>query len=191
MIDLIVTAGHGDAGEAVAHRGRGRPAEGAALGLVVHQPDDRLRQGGHVRRLHDEAGAAVLDDVLHVADGARHDRAAHAHRLEQHHGRALPHRRQDHEVQLLQQVRHVVAAPEQEDPLVQRLAAHLLLELGPQLPLADEHEVDVAPGRQPGGLVVSQFLTLYITPVVYTYLAGLQERLRRRRASRAHVAVEA
>jgi HAE1 family hydrophobic/amphiphilic exporter-1 len=33
-----------------------------------------------------------------------------------------------------------------------------------------------------GGLVVSQFLTLYITPVIYTYLAGLQARLRRRRA---------
>lgn len=29
-----------------------------------------------------------------------------------------------------------------------------------------------------GGLVVSQFLTLYLTPVVYIYLDGLQKRFR-------------
>jgi len=43
-----------------------------------------------------------------------------------------------------------------------------------------------------GGLAFSQIVTLYITPVIYTYLDALQQRLRRRKkgtvpASRAEV----
>ena len=33
-----------------------------------------------------------------------------------------------------------------------------------------------------GGLAFSQIVTLYITPVIYTYLDGFQKRLRTRRA---------
>jgi HAE1 family hydrophobic/amphiphilic exporter-1 len=47
-------------------------------------------------------------------------------------------------------------------------------------------------GRQPlglavvGGLLVSQALTLYITPVLYVYLDKLSKRFRSREAVRAH-----
>jgi hydrophobic/amphiphilic exporter-1 (mainly G- bacteria), HAE1 family len=36
-----------------------------------------------------------------------------------------------------------------------------------------------------GGLIVSQLLTLYITPVYYVYIEGLRLKLARRRAARA------
>ncbi|WP_321474659.1 efflux RND transporter permease subunit [uncultured Paludibaculum sp.] len=36
-----------------------------------------------------------------------------------------------------------------------------------------------------GGLLFSQLVTLYLTPVVYTYMAGLQERLQRRKGATA------
>src|SRR5258705_13657374 len=46
-----------------------------------------------------------------------------------------------------------------------------------------------------GGLLVSQLLTLYITPVYYVYIEGARMRLSRRRASpvtdRRHVAAQA
>jgi HAE1 family hydrophobic/amphiphilic exporter-1 len=34
-----------------------------------------------------------------------------------------------------------------------------------------------------GGLLFSQLVTLYLTPVVYTYMAGLQDWLRRRKGA--------
>jgi len=37
-----------------------------------------------------------------------------------------------------------------------------------------------------GGLVVSQLLTLYITPVYYVYIEGARARLMRRRLAREH-----
>ena len=39
-----------------------------------------------------------------------------------------------------------------------------------------------------GGLIVSQMLTLYTTPVIYLYLDRVQHRLTRRRARLPHLA---
>jgi len=36
-----------------------------------------------------------------------------------------------------------------------------------------------------GGLAFSQFITLYVTPVIYTYLDALQQRLGRTKLARA------
>jgi hydrophobic/amphiphilic exporter-1 (mainly G- bacteria), HAE1 family len=55
------------------------------------------------------------------------------------------------------------------------------------LPIALGHGAG-AEARRPlgiavvGGLVFSQLITLYITPVIYTYLDALQQRLGRRKA---------
>ena len=42
-----------------------------------------------------------------------------------------------------------------------------------------------------GGLVVSQMLTLFITPVIYLYFERLRERLAARRATRVPVPADA
>jgi len=39
-----------------------------------------------------------------------------------------------------------------------------------------------------GGLVVSQILTLYLTPVIYLYMNRLQDRLAPKRALETHTA---
>jgi hypothetical protein len=39
-----------------------------------------------------------------------------------------------------------------------------------------------------GGLILSQLLTLYITPVIYLYLERFRERAGRRRAAVPHLA---
>jgi len=41
-----------------------------------------------------------------------------------------------------------------------------------------------------GGLAFSQFVTLYITPVIYTYFDHLQQRFRRRKPERVAVPKE-
>jgi HAE1 family hydrophobic/amphiphilic exporter-1 len=39
-----------------------------------------------------------------------------------------------------------------------------------------------------GGLMFSQLVTLYLTPVFYTYMAGIQERVRERRGRKPQMA---
>ena len=41
-----------------------------------------------------------------------------------------------------------------------------------------------------GGLLFSQLVTLYLTPVFYTYMAGLQEKLQRRKRKKVLEPVE-
>jgi HAE1 family hydrophobic/amphiphilic exporter-1 len=63
------------------------------------------------------------------------------------------------------------------------------------LPIALGHGAG-AESRRPlgvavvGGLLFSQLITLYITPVVYTYLDAWQQRLARRRATEPREYVE-
>jgi hydrophobic/amphiphilic exporter-1 (mainly G- bacteria), HAE1 family len=42
-----------------------------------------------------------------------------------------------------------------------------------------------------GGLLVSQTLTLYVTPVFYVYMEQMQDRLKRRKTAKAPVLAEA
>jgi len=42
-----------------------------------------------------------------------------------------------------------------------------------------------------GGLLLSQLLTLYITPVIYLYMESFQQKLRSRRGQVAHRPVPA
>ena len=42
-----------------------------------------------------------------------------------------------------------------------------------------------------GGLMVSQTLTLYVTPVFYVYMEQMQDRLKRRKTAKAPVLAEA
>ena len=42
-----------------------------------------------------------------------------------------------------------------------------------------------------GGLIFSQLVTLYLTPVFYTYMAAFQEKLKSRRARKATAPVRA
>ena len=92
---------------------------------------------------HDRGIDAIAEDFAQPVGVGRHDRLAHRQRLERRQWRALPERREHHQVERGQDACHVALEAEEVDAIGDTQVARLRLELGLQFTLAGDVHVRV------------------------------------------------
>jgi len=101
---------------------------------------ERVGEGLRIGRRHEQAGAAVCDELRIAADRRRDHRQAARHRLEHGVRDALGARRQHEQVHRPHHIRHVGTLAGEPHAIADAQADDLGLELGAQRPVADDHQ---------------------------------------------------